>query len=108
MKASPPTDPARDSLTGLAGREAARMRLGEWLADGSQVHALLIGLRRFDTVNLSYGSAAGDIALAEIASRMKHFAADELDGTWLAARSGGGQFLLVSTEICSRERWHAR
>lgn len=81
------------------------MRLGEWLADGSQVHALLIGLRRFDTVNLSYGSAAGDIALAEIALRMKHFAADELDGAWLAARSGGGQFLLVSTEICSRERW---
>ena len=79
------TDPARDALTGLAGRDAARTRLAEWLADGAQVHAMLVGLRRFDAVNLAYGAAAGDAALAEIANRLKHFAADELDGGWLAA-----------------------
>lgn len=98
-------DAKRDSLTGLAGRDAARQRLADWLADGAQVHAMLIGLRRFDAVNLAYGAAAGDAALAEIAARLKHFAADELDGSWLAARSGGGQFLLLSCEPCSRERW---
>ena len=98
-------DAARDALTGLPGREAARARLGEWLAAGLPVHAMLLGLRRFDTVNLAYGTAAGDAALAEVAARIRHFAADELDGPWLLARSGGGQFLLLATEACSRERW---
>lgn len=95
----------RDAVTGLPGRDAARARLGEWLAGGRQVHALLLGFKRFDAVNMAYGPATGDAALAEVASRLKHFAADELDGAWLAARGGGGQFLLLSAEPCSRERW---
>lgn len=95
----------RDALTGLSGRDAARARIGEWLAKGQPVHSLLLGLRRFDALNLAYGRAAGDAALAEVATRIKHFAADELDGPWFAARTGGGQFLLVATEPCSRERW---
>ena len=94
-----------DPLTGLVGRDAAAARLDEWLHGGERVHALLIGLKRFDAVNLAYGKAAGDAALAEVAQRMRHFAAEELDGQWLAARGGGGQFLLLATEPCSRERW---
>lgn len=95
----------RDALTGLASRDGARLRLAEWLDEGAQVQAMLIGLRRFDAVNLAYGAAAGDAALAEVASRIKHFAASELETGWLSARTGGGQFLLVSREPCSRERW---
>ncbi|NCU10603.1 MAG: GGDEF domain-containing protein [Sphingomonadaceae bacterium] len=94
-----------DALTGLPGRDAARARLADWLDRGKPVHALLIGLRRFDAVNLAYGAAAGDAALAEVAARLRHFAHGELDGAWIAARGGGGQFLLLSTEACSRERW---
>ncbi len=111
MSAAQPDDtPAdlgasRDAVTGLPGREAAQQRLGEWLAAETPAHALLIGLRRFDAVNLAYGTAAGDAALAEVAARLKHFAAKELDGPWLAARGGGGQFLLIASEACSRERW---
>jgi EAL domain-containing protein (putative c-di-GMP-specific phosphodiesterase class I)/GGDEF domain-containing protein len=105
MSVSIANDVARDGLTGLVGRDVARTRLAEWLGEGVQVHALLIGLRRFDAVNLAYGAAAGDAALIEIAGRLKHFAANELEGSWLAARSSGGQFLLVSSETCSRERW---
>lgn len=97
--------PRLDALTGLPGRDAARLRLGEWLDRGEPVHALLIGLRRFDAVNLAYGSAAGDAALAEVAARIRHFAHGEIDGAWIAARGGGGQFLLIATEPCSRERW---
>ncbi len=100
-----PIDQVRDALTGLPGRDAARSRLAGWLKQGKQVHALLIGLRRFDTVNLAYGKPAGDAALAELALRLKHFAGDEIEGAWCAARSGGGQFLLICTEPCSRERW---
>ena len=107
MKTVPPHDaPARsDALTGLVGRDAAAARLDEWLTRGERVHALLVGFKRFDAVNLAYGKAAGDAALAEVALRLRHFAAEELDGLWLAARGGGGQFLLLATEPCSRERW---
>lgn len=98
-------------LTGLPDVEAVRLRLEEWLTreattgEQASVHAVLLGLRRFDAINLAYGSAAGDGALAEVAARMSHFAASELDGPWLVARGGGGNFLLVANEACSRERW---
>jgi EAL domain-containing protein (putative c-di-GMP-specific phosphodiesterase class I)/GGDEF domain-containing protein len=101
----------RNRLTGLPDVEAVRERLREWIAlsdaDGqmTHVHALLVGLHRFDTVNLAYGEIAGDGALAEVASRISHFAVGELDGQWLAAHAGGGKFLLVANEACSRERW---
>ncbi len=105
-KLSPSKSPARtDALTGLAGRDAAAARLDEWLAAGTKAHTLLVGFKRFDAVNLAYGTAAGDAALAEVAQRLKQFAAHELDGPWLAARGAGGQFLLIATEQCSRERW---
>lgn len=95
----------RDALTGLPGIEAVRERLRIWSQhDGVALHALLLGLRRFDAVNLAYGTAAGDLALAETAARLSHFAAAELDGPWLAARDGGS-FLLVANQACSRERW---
>lgn len=107
MKTKLPDDPATrsDPLTGLATRDAAAARLGEWLGRGDKVHALLIGLRRFDAVNLAYGTNAGDAALSEVAQRLKQFAASELDGGWVAARSGGDGFLLLANEPCSRERW---
>lgn len=95
----------RDALTGLAGVETVRDRLRAWSRDADATpHALLLGLRRFDAINLAYGAAAGDLALAEVAARLTHFAAAELDGPWLAARAGGS-FLLVANEACSRERW---
>jgi diguanylate cyclase len=94
-----------DPLTGLAGPAAARARLTAWHEQAVPAHALLLGLRRFDALNLAYGRSAGDFALGEVAQRIKHFAADELDGPWFVARIGGAQFLLVASEPCSRERW---
>ncbi|MDZ4306965.1 GGDEF domain-containing phosphodiesterase [Allopontixanthobacter sp.] len=108
---SAPAKP-RDVLTGLAGVEAARDRLDDWqgsaAAEGraSPVHVMLLSLGRFDTVNLAYGEAAGDGALITVAQRIGHFAEDEFeDGEWIAARIGGGKFLLAVREACSRERW---
>jgi predicted signal transduction protein with EAL and GGDEF domain len=104
------TDAFRDSVTGLPSVEAVRTRLGDWLVhaaatgEPARIHAMLLGLRRFDAINLAYGAAAGDGALAEVSARISHFAAEELDGPWLVAR-GGGDFLLVADEACSRERW---
>ncbi len=101
----------RDALTGLPGIAAMRARLDEWIGnrkssgDGPRLHALLLGLRRFDTVNLAYGTVAGDAALTTVASRLSGFAARELDGPWLAARAGGSNFVLIANETCSRQRW---
>lgn len=105
----------RDGLTGLPGLEMAREKLAEWVKNGgpapdepvpaTRVHALLLGLRRFETVNLAYGAAAGDGALVEVAGRLTQFAAQELTGAWMVARAPGGTFLLIADEGCSRERW---
>lgn len=103
------TDPdgQRDALTGLPGADAVRARLSEWggQGGGAYVHALLLGFRRFDAVNLAFGASAGDLALAEVAARITQFAGSELDGSWIAARIGGSNFLLAANESCSRERW---
>ena len=104
-------DAQRDALTGLPGIAAMEARLDEWLSggrssgEGPRLHALLLGLRRFDTVNLAYGAVAGDAALATVAARISRFAARELDGPWLAARVGGSNFALIANETCSRQRW---
>lgn len=98
-------------FSGSAGLESARNRIAEWmtsegLGEGStHLHAMLVGLRRFDAVNLAYGEAAGDDALEEVTARMASFAAGELEGRWLVLRAGGGSFLLLAAEPCSRERW---
>lgn len=99
----------RQKLTGLPAASAVRDRIEEWIAEedeyGGGVHAMLIGLRRFDAINLAYGSATGDGALEEVVSRISHFAGGELDSPWLIARAGGGTFLLVASEAGTRERW---
>jgi EAL domain-containing protein (putative c-di-GMP-specific phosphodiesterase class I)/GGDEF domain-containing protein len=100
-----------DRLTGIPGLEAVFERVATWREDPvlmphmAHVHAMLLSLRRLDAINMAYGAAAGDGALEEVAARISHFAEEELDGPWLLARAGGGSFLLVANEACSRERW---
>ncbi len=94
----------RDALTGLPGLDAARRRLDAW-SDEAPAHGLLLGLSRLPAINLAYGRATGDGAIAEAAARLVHFAAAEFDGPWFAARLGGGVFLLLAREPLSRERW---
>ncbi|WP_235901054.1 bifunctional diguanylate cyclase/phosphodiesterase [Pontixanthobacter aquaemixtae] len=101
-----------DELTGLASVEAARATLEKWQMQAAEqgktapVHAMLLGLGRFDAVNLAYGESVGDGALVTVAQRILHFSEDEFEqGDWLVARLGGGKFLLAAHEACSRERW---
>lgn len=101
----------RDPLTGMPDGEALLGALADWRSEAREgqaapVHALIVGLGRFDAVNLAYGEATGDGALVEIARRIGLFAGDELaEGEWVAARVGGGKFALVAREAISRERW---
>lgn len=106
------THGSRDGLTGLADLAHARAMIVRWQNDRptkaapSPIHAMMISLGRIDTVNVAFGESAGDGALVEVAQRIKHFAADELESSdWLAARVSGGAFLLLARQECSRERW---
>ena len=106
-----PADGLRDRLTGLPRLDSVALRLEQWSVEAAgdgppaHVHAMLVGLRRFDAINLAYGVSAGDAALEEVAARISHFVEGELDGPWMLARGGGGSFLIVANEACSRERW---
>lgn len=98
-------------LTGIPGLDAVHDRIAAWREDPvlmphmAHVHAMLLSLRRLDAINMAYGAAAGDGALEEVATRIGHFAEEELDGPWMLARAGGGSFVLIANEACSRERW---
>lgn len=104
---------SRDTLTGLADQALARATIERWQREwphdtiACPMQAMMITLGRIDTVNVAFGESAGDGALVEVAQRIKHFAADELESSsaWLAARLSGGNFLLVARQECSRERW---
>lgn len=111
-----PTDPAReanggrDGLTGLPDAGAARAWLDQ-AGRGGFVQAMLIGLNRFQAVNLAFGHRGGDRVLAEVARRIAHFAAQDMAicnsarGGILVARVSGGEFLVASARPVSRERW---
>lgn len=111
QKVRNPAKRIEDRLSGIPGLEAVHDRIAAWREDPAlmphlaHVHAMLLSLRRLDAINMAYGEAAGDGALEEVAARIGHFAEQELDGPWLLARAGGGSFVLVANEACSRERW---
>lgn len=95
---------ARDPLTGLCGSAEALA----WLKgthESDYLQAMLLGLHRFRSVNIAYGHAGGDLALAEIARRIRDFAAQELGHTAMVARVGGGEFLVACSGAMTRERW---
>ena len=52
-----------------------------------------------------YGQAGGDLALVEIARRIADFAREELGRDAFVARIGGGDFLVASAGVLSRDRW---
>jgi len=104
----------RDRLTGLIGPEAARRALAQWQQAATNltgraepVHAMLLRFRRFSSVNLAYGVAAGDRTLAHIATRLTHFAESRCSPDHLLARISGGSFLLAVHEPMTRDRWQA-
>lgn len=100
----------RDVLTGLIDGDRAIDEIAHWqlLAPPGKpapIHAMLLTLKRFSAVNLAYGAAAGDAALATIAGRILQFARGEFGDQWIVARISGGTFLIAANDGCSRERW---
>lgn len=111
-----------DVLTGLVDASAARVWLDRAASTGPRggstsgtgggtgggqgfIQAMLIGLNRFQAVNLAFGHGGGDRVLAEVARRIEHLLEEELGPQALVARISGGEFLIASDLPLSRERW---
>ena len=84
-----------DELTGLSSRGHMTEQLEAWLAQARRQHfplaVLMIDIDHFKSLNDSHGHRAGDIALREVARRLK----GSLRQTDLVARWGGEEFLAV-------------
>ncbi|MEZ5934000.1 MAG: EAL domain-containing protein [Alphaproteobacteria bacterium] len=88
-----------DQLTGLANRYHFREFLDRSIAlakrQQSKVALMLIDLNRFKAVNDTYGHAAGDLLLKEIAGRLRR----NVRPCDLVGRLGGDEFTIVMTEV---------
>jgi diguanylate cyclase (GGDEF)-like protein len=86
-----------DDLTQLANRRAAHAALEDIAARSSDenlhVGVVLYDLDGFKQINDSFGHAAGDTLLREVAARMTQFFGPEM----LVARMGGDEFLVILT-----------
>ncbi len=79
-----------DPLTGLRNRRYVVRHL-EGVLRGGPAAVLMLDVDRFKTINDTHGHAAGDIALREVAERLK----SHLRAADVVARYGGEEFMVV-------------
>ena len=93
----------QDPLTGLANRNALQHYLDQALQRSQRGHELLavmlIDLDGFKPINDQHGHAFGDLVLAEVAQRLRHYLR-EVD---MPARLGGDEFVAVCERVQSAE-----
>ncbi|WP_447554391.1 bifunctional diguanylate cyclase/phosphodiesterase [Vreelandella sp. EE22] len=93
-----------DSLTGLANRHHLHHyldhRLSEGVSDEHPLFLLALDLDRFKPINDTFGHAAGDTVLKEVASAISRCTRE----TDLVARPGGDEFVVVASDCRTYER----
>ncbi len=99
-----------DVLTGLANRRGFRIRLDEAMVEATDrtsdetdpesqmITALYLDLDRFKSVNDSFGHAAGDALLVEVADRLR----TTVRSSDVVGRMGGDEFLIVTFDRADR------
>ena len=97
-----------DPLTGLANRgvfQAMFADVPEWQGGADPLAALLlVDLDGFKQINDTYGHAAGDECLRQVAGRLSH----TYDQALLVARIGGDEFAVLIRAPCDRALIEAR
>lgn len=81
-----------DQLTGLRNRRYVRRHLDSLLRTET-AGVLLVDVDRFKTINDTHGHAIGDVALREVAARLK----GQIRAADVVARYGGEEFLVALT-----------
>ncbi len=88
-----------DALTGIANRLTFRERVTLAVERAAITHEplllMMIDVDHFKQINDTYGHAAGDIALNEVATRLKA----NIRKTDLLARLGGDEFVILCRDI---------
>jgi len=92
-----------DSLTGLANREYASIKLDEWIEqgqlNGEPFCVMFLDLDGFKAVNDTASHSVGDQLLISVTERLSNVISDS---QWLA-RIGGDEFLILSKATSSSE-----
>jgi len=102
-------DAAHDALTGLPNRSAALALVHRAVVQRRTFGLLLLDLDRFKTVNDTYGHAAGDELLTQVAARLTALA----HPAGFAARLHGDEFVLLvdgddnDVQAAARAAWAA-
>jgi len=82
---------SRDALTGLANRRTVENHLDSRMKRGTPFTAIYIDLNGFKKINDTYGHAAGDDLLKQVANRLlRAFRAKDVVGRW-----GGDEFVAL-------------
>lgn len=84
-------DPLTQLLNRRAGERAIKQALEHAEANNLEAAVMLIDLDRFKPVNDTYGHDAGDVALVEVANRLR----DSLRKSDIVIRWGGDEFLIL-------------
>jgi two-component system cell cycle response regulator len=97
-----------DVLTGLYNRRYAEVYLSDTLLraneSGRGLTVLMLDIDHFKSVNDTYGHAAGDLVIREVADRIRL----NLRAVDMVSRHGGEEFLVVMPEIDGTEaEWAA-
>ncbi|MCP1728307.1 diguanylate cyclase (GGDEF)-like protein [Natronospira proteinivora] len=93
----------RDPLTGLASRVQIMEILKQGLAHrehkGGQLAVIILDVAQLRRINESFGVAAGDAALLQLAHRLRHEAGPNIS----LGRPGAGQFVAIVQPPCETE-----
>ncbi len=94
----------KDSLTGLANRQAAELAIKELVTHNPHTNVgfvvMLIDLDRFKFINDTYGHDAGDWVLKVIAERLHK----RVRSSDIVARLGGDEFLIILMQTDNHQK----